>query len=248
MPCVSTAPFFARSSRRGCLRVVPSAPVRRSRGERTGRFHSRAAASPPATPPSQLASPPRPKPRSRPRHAGPVKLSFRRWGVICSKDAQDAGLGDLVTVELSKEKGLELVDRADLDAVTKELQLAAVFEAGAAAERLKMGQLLKADALLLLSIGNAPKGRALKIVVSECRCGARLRIEYLPYEQRMPRRSCAALRRDDRRGPPAVRRRNPPDGRRVAVLSKTSCTITTTCRRFTRGCWKSASCSCPTSR
>ena len=111
-------------------------------------------------------------------------MSFRRWAVICSKEAQDAGLGDLVTTELSKSPDLELVDREQLKTVANELQLATVLESKSAAERLKMGQLLKADALLLLGIGESDEGRKVKAVVSECRCGARLRVEYLPYDQR----------------------------------------------------------------
>ena len=81
---------------------------------------------PSSKPPSKPTSVPSAKPPSRPHAIGPVKLSFRRWAVICSKDVQQAGLGD-PTAELSKEKDLELVDRDQLDAVTKELELAAVL-------------------------------------------------------------------------------------------------------------------------
>ena len=127
------------------------------------------------------------KPRSRRLAARPsAKPSFRRWAVICSEEARQAGLGDLMTAELSKINDLELVERDQLEAVTRELQLAAAMESQAAATRLKMGQLLKADALLFLSIAGNEKLRALKVVVSESLCGARLRIEYLPYGRSAP--------------------------------------------------------------
>ena len=56
-----------------------------------------------------------------------------------------------MTAELSHVDDLELVERDKFEVVTKELQLATALESKAAAARLKMGQLLKADALLFLS-------------------------------------------------------------------------------------------------
>ncbi len=137
----------------------------------------------PASKPSAAASrAPAPDP-PKPLADLAFKPSFRRWAVICSKEAQRAGLGDLVTAELGSLKGLKLVEREQLEAATKELELAAVGESPAAATRLKMGQLLGADALLMLSLEGSDPNRALKVVVSECLCGARLRIAYLPYDR-----------------------------------------------------------------
>jgi hypothetical protein len=175
----------------GCSEPVPSAvgptprpaspsakPVRTTPLDR---FSGR----PPATPSKLAVAPPKKRPfrpHPRKRSGGPVKLAFHRWAVICSGDAEQAGLGDLVTTGLSKAKDMELVDREQLQAVLKELQLASVMESQAAASRLKMGQLLKADALLLLSLETRDKARVLKVVVSECLCGARLRTVYEPYD------------------------------------------------------------------
>ena len=147
----------------GCSERPPTADRPASEA---AKLASHPTSAPSSKPPSKPTSVPSAKPPSRPHAIGPVKLSFRRWAVICSKDVQQAGLGDLVTAELSKEKDLELVDRDQLDAVTKELELAAVLESQAAAARLKMGQVLKADALLLLSIEGREKGRLLKVVVN----------------------------------------------------------------------------------
>ena len=187
------------------------------------------------------SSKPSAKPPSRPPTIGPVKPSFRRWAVICSKDAQQAGLGDLVTAELSKEKDLELVDREQLDAVTKELQLAAALESQAAATRLKMGQLVKADALLLLCIGNGQKGRVLKVVVSKCLYGARLRIEYLPYRSGAKRTWRGIV---PRLSPRSASNLPAESGRSSACrrsCRRTWSTITTACKTFSRGSWKWAS-------
>ena len=141
--------------------------------------------------------------------------------MICSDEARQAGLGDLVTAELSKAGNLQLVERDELEAATRELQLAAAMESQAAATRLKMGQLLKADGLLFLSVEGSKELRTLKVVVSESLCGARLRIEYLPYGRRR-RRAVAALRRYRRRRPRALRRRDPSDRRRLAAVIEKS--------------------------
>jgi hypothetical protein len=112
-----------------------------------------------------------------------VKPALRRWAVICSQEAQQAGLNDLATAELSKVKDLELVERERLDAVTKELQLASALESQAVAARLRIGRLLKADALLLCNVEEIGKAQVLRIVVADCLYGARLRIEFFAYDQ-----------------------------------------------------------------
>ena len=58
---------------------------------------------------------------SVPAESTAAKPSFRRWAVICAEEVRQAGLGDLVTVELSKASDLELVERDQLEAVTREL-------------------------------------------------------------------------------------------------------------------------------
>ena len=87
----------------------------------------------------------------------------------------------MATAELSKLEGMELVERDQLDQVTRELALSSALEPRASATRLKMGQLLKADALLLLSIENIAGRPVLKLVVSDSQVGARLHIEQLLY-------------------------------------------------------------------
>ena len=247
MPCVSAASFFSRSSRRGCLRVVPSAPrppiVRRTRRP----VPLPPAASPPATPPSAPAAPPRPKPRLRPRPAGPVKLSFRRWAVICFKDAQDAGLGDLVAVELSKENGLELVDRADLERGDEGAAIGGRFRGGGCGRAVEDGTTAEGRRLVApfhrqRAEGPCAEDRRQRVPL---RRAAADRV--LALTAAHVRRSRASPRRSPRSAgsSPVESARWSPCRR---FCRRTSCTITTTCRRSTRGCWKPASRSCPTSR
>ncbi len=112
---------------------------------------------------------------------------LRRWAVLASAELRQAGLSDLLTLELSKAKNIELVEREQLAAATRELELSAIFGSEAAEGRLKLGRLLKADALLLISreerqIDAGQKRQFLRVVISECRFGARLHAANLAYE------------------------------------------------------------------
>jgi len=114
-------------------------------------------------------------------------FSDKRWAVVATPEVQATGLGDLLTAGLSKLDGVELVERAEFDAAIKELELAALFGAKTAT-RTKLGRLLGADVLVLLSRTtggpDVPGGptRFLKLVLCDCNCGARLRVEYLAEE------------------------------------------------------------------
>ncbi len=104
--------------------------------------------------------------------------AYNRWAIVASPDVQKSGLTDLLTVELSKVDGIELVERERLDAATKELELIALFGAQGAGKRLKLGRMLKADALVLLAQENRGEKTFLRMVVSDCLYGARLHVEY----------------------------------------------------------------------
>ena len=113
------------------------------------------------------------------RAADPI--AFQRWAILAAPDVRDANLSDLLTAELSK-KSIELVEREQLDTVTREIELSKLLSADAASQRLQVGQLTKADALVLLSlVENAEKKKFLKLVISDCRYGSRLRLDHLPF-------------------------------------------------------------------
>lgn len=97
--------------------------------------------------------------------------------MIASPELQRVGVSDLLFAELSA-KSIEFVEREELNAVTKEIELAKLLGADATASRLKIGQLTKADALVLLSVVEHEKQRFVKLVICDCRYGARLRIEH----------------------------------------------------------------------
>ncbi len=106
--------------------------------------------------------------------ASPV--SFQRWAVLASPAVRDAGVSDLLVAELSKRK-LELVEREQWDAIAREVELTKLFGADGAAQRLDVGQRLKADALVLLSLAEQDGKKSVKLVVCECRYGSRLKLE-----------------------------------------------------------------------
>ncbi len=109
------------------------------------------------------------------------KPAYQRWAIIASQPLEATGVTDLLTAELSQNSSVELVEREQLRLATKELELSAYFGAKAVSERLKLGQLLKADALLLLSLEERDKKQFVRLVIADCRYGARLGFEYLPF-------------------------------------------------------------------
>ncbi len=104
--------------------------------------------------------------------------AYNRWAIVASPDVQKSGLADLLTVKLSAIDGIELVERERLDAAMKELELATMFGAKGAAKRLKLGRMLKADALVLLAREEHGEKTSVRLVVSDCLYGARLHVEY----------------------------------------------------------------------
>lgn len=72
-----------------------------------------------------------------------------RWAVVPVRE-DDRAVGDLISAELSKVDGLELVERADIDKIIKEKELSA---AGLVRpeSRMQIGKLLSAEALVLVA-------------------------------------------------------------------------------------------------
>ncbi|MEK6239447.1 MAG: CsgG/HfaB family protein, partial [Planctomycetales bacterium] len=116
-----------------------------------------------------------------PSPAAEKESARRRWAVVSSKACQANGLSDLFKASLSDAGGIELVERDDLKLAVKELELSALFGSENASRRLKLGRILKADALVILSIEKRADAAFVKMIVSECRHGARLRTEFQPF-------------------------------------------------------------------
>ncbi len=104
---------------------------------------------------------------------------LKRWAVLASPKLQEIGLVDLVTAELSRVKDIDLVEREQLIAVAKELAVTQALGAQDVGVRLKLGSLLKADALVILSDVRVGEKDFVKLVISDTRCGARLRVVVL---------------------------------------------------------------------
>ena len=119
------------------------------------------------------------------RNVEPVRAEtprelLRRWAILASPATSTTGLSDLLMAELSERK-FELVEREQLAAITKEIELSKLLSPEGSAQRLKVGQLTKADALVLLSFVEHDKKKFLKLVISDCRYGSRLRMEHFPF-------------------------------------------------------------------
>jgi hypothetical protein len=113
-----------------------------------------------------------------PRHATPAPLT--RWAVVAPPAVEKTGTIDLLTAQLSKERGLELVERQDIRRVLQEQELTALGAADGAATRVGIGQLLRADALAVLSVVRAEGKALLSVIVCDCSQGARLAVESFP--------------------------------------------------------------------
>lgn len=97
-----------------------------------------------------------------------------RWALMATDDVADCGLLDLLTVELSRDDSLQLVERAHLQMVMRELELSALVKPGRVSDRLQLGKTLKANALMVLSFDGAADKRRLDVVVCDADRGIRL--------------------------------------------------------------------------
>jgi hypothetical protein len=146
---------------------------------------------------------------------GATPPAFARWAILATPQVQESGLPDLLTVKLGAEPGLTLVERDEIAAVLKELTVDQAVGAldqalapDAAGQRLKLGKLLKADALILLAEEQGPRSRDsgqsggvqadvvppsaapgrlhdsqqfVRVVISDTAVGARLSTDFLPF-------------------------------------------------------------------
>jgi hypothetical protein len=107
--------------------------------------------------------------------------AYHRWAVITSGTPEEQTFSDLLLGELTKVPDLELVERAELEKLAGEQALSIALSPEGSASRLKLGRMLRADALVLTKLTGTQENRELQIIVSECQSGARLRVEGLPW-------------------------------------------------------------------
>ena len=114
--------------------------------------------------------------------------------VLGSSELRETGLADVSVTALSKVGGLLLVERERLDVVAREYE-AGVFAANAkAADRVKLGRLLGADTLVLLSLTGERTNAWVRLVISDCQSGARLRVDRWPFEKARLNESVARIK------------------------------------------------------
>jgi len=111
----------------------------------------------------------------------PARAGYQRWAVITSGSPEESQFSDLLLAALTEVPELELVERAELEKLSHEQELSGAFSAEGSADRLKIGRMLRADALVLAKIGGPAEGRELELIVAECNCGARLDRQTLPW-------------------------------------------------------------------
>lgn len=105
-----------------------------------------------------------------------------RWAVLASPRAQNSGLADIVVAGMSKIDEVALVERDCLDAIADELEVLALFDV-APKQRLRVGRLLNADVLLLLSQNDIDDEPRVEVAIIDCRRGIRLATVYLPADK-----------------------------------------------------------------
>ncbi len=116
-----------------------------------------------------------------------------RLAIVASDAVQQTGLSDLLTVAMTDQADVNLVERDSLDEAIAELELSALFGAKAAGERLRLGQMLRADMLVLLAdergvpVAKSKKPpRRLRLVVADTRYGARLGVTLFDLDRVRP--------------------------------------------------------------
>ncbi|MHC4716360.1 MAG: hypothetical protein ACYS5V_05270, partial [Planctomycetota bacterium] len=140
--------------------------------------------------------------------AGADRDALKTWAVITTPAIRRSGLADLVNAELGRQRRITLVQRDRLDAVLKEVALAQMLGSADTARRAAAGRVLRADALVLLA--QAADGRQIRMVISDTRCGARLRVEHVPCDPKDVKptadRLIAAIRATRKRFAGGIRR------------------------------------------
>lgn len=97
--------------------------------------------------------------------------ALRRWAIVATEDVRQSGLADLLIAEATKLPEIELVDRDELDRFAHEL---AIGSLAIPADRARAGRLLRANAPVLLSNSASDPAGTWRVVICECRQGARL--------------------------------------------------------------------------
>jgi len=89
-----------------------------------------------------------------------IALGLDRWAVISSAQVRNSGIADLLTARLSATAGMKLVERDRLNEVLREFERTARPALSSdlqPSSRVRLGQLLGADALLILTVAKGER-------------------------------------------------------------------------------------------
>ena len=109
--------------------------------------------------------------------------SLDRWAIVGDQSVADAGVIELVTVELASSPDIELVERGDIARVLEEQEISLLAQATETARRIEMGRLLRADAILLLAASQQKNAGSLRVTIIDCRTGTRLWVRLVAAPQ-----------------------------------------------------------------
>jgi len=108
---------------------------------------------------------------------------YQRWAIIAAGAGDEAALCELATAELSNVPGIELVERDEIRKVADEQLLSNCLSPEGTASRLRLGEMLRADALLVVKLIGEGDQRTLRVTIADCHYGARLRVENIPWDR-----------------------------------------------------------------
>ena len=114
--------------------------------------------------------------------------------VVADQATIGSGIPDLLTIELAQLDGVRTVDRVTIQSIVHEQTLASAITPAGSAERLRLGQLLKADLLVFLRVSQSGDEQLLHVCISETSIGARLQTSILATDKREPDRIAADCR------------------------------------------------------
>jgi hypothetical protein len=105
--------------------------------------------------------------------------ALTRWAVIADPALASTHVSELLPPALAAQLNLAMVEREQISAALRELELSEAFGADSSGRRLALGKLLGADALVLLRLETVGTQRLAHLVIAECRQGARLQSDRL---------------------------------------------------------------------
>ena len=102
--------------------------------------------------------------------------SYHRMAILSDAELQRTGIADLLANKL-QEAGLQLVERDKLQAVLQEQSIDLTLGPVDGSRRIRIGQLVDAQALVLIHGEGTGNDRRISVVLAECSRGARLSMD-----------------------------------------------------------------------